>query len=191
MRDGLLSLATLGIQSYKDGLYRTVAKGYPEHASRALFPALISGLILLPLFLLVQTRSLLASLRRRLERLDDSDSADTFSRVRNRLLGDFASEPEKAFRIRRRILFGLVMLQFYLAGAVIADLVKAQYCAEAISHYQRLRAVIAPHVSQSQLLQYDFRFATIQTRDDYYVLVKELDNEARQHTSKLPDFSVW
>jgi hypothetical protein len=51
--------------------------------------------------------------------------------------------------------------------------------------------IVSPYVSQSEILKYKSRFAQIETRKDYFVLVEDLHKIAKENSTKVPKFDIY
>lgn len=202
LRDATLNFITLGLDSYRDDIYKHAAKGPHEHAALRVLTLLISLIVCVPVALLAVSREMLRRLRQLLLRQSTETRNGTATPAAaeeklfedvlfERIVGDPRIDPRRTYRRFSLFVYGVVLMMFFWVGATAAGAAKLMFVSDAIAYYQQLRAVVAPHLTDRQILELDARFATIQGRADYLALMKDLDAEARKHTTAIPQFNVW
>ena len=177
IRNVILTTLTLGIQAQKDKVYAEAARGPHEHAATTLVVFTLS-LMLAFLFILVYTS--LETLRR--ARSIATESGRPAKPLIAHIMGDIRDNPQHAYKRTRIVLPILTLYLTYSLGMTIARTTIGLYCTAAITYYNQLRTVVAPHADRQKLLEYDARFSTVQNRGDYLALMTELDQEARKYT---------
>lgn len=178
-----LSAATLGISSVKDVVYEDVAQGFWDEPGWLLLLFVAGGtftfsVLLMPLLMFVLQA-------RRWVRGGPTDrwTGIAFGRMLN---------PDGWFnRYSMKILFVLWLALVLQSSIWVGVLLSSAYSARALRHYQQLRTIVAPHVPNHKLLEYDARRALIQNRADYVSLIGDIETEARKHATTLPEFTPW
>jgi hypothetical protein len=190
IRDAILNAVTLGIQYQKDSVYLDAARGPHDHIATTILVLLLAFLS----FGLTTLTGKLIGLLRIAREVTYPASPGLLSRASasvENLMGFNAPTPVPAYTRTRVfvILFSLFIV--FSTGVVLTRSITGIYCTAALSYYQQMRTIVAPHVSPMMILEFDAQFATIQTRADYVALLTRLDNEARKHSTKVPKFNVW
>lgn len=204
---GLLNIATLGVQSYKDDLYREIAKGFHEESSLTLANTLNYLIACAVVFGLLQqlqssrklideikvTNSELDSLEQEVENPKGQEQHQTkeglkerISQVRNKNSG---LEPKAKFIHKATSLlfaFGVAFYAWTLIGAV-----KDRYINTAIVHYEQSLAIIAPVITADEMTLLKSRFARVTSRKDYEALMEDVATYGKRGNYSLTQFSIW
>jgi hypothetical protein len=179
-RDFLLNLATLGITSLKNDVYRQVAQGLHEQFTVRLFV-----FIEMMTVMLLTMMSIIAPLLLRF-----------LAPARTLIPGDNTAESSIAIRSRyRRLRRANNTLLYVLIPVVIVStfftVYTAIYINAAVTHYNQLQTIIRPYSDQSTLDMFSSRFAQIRTRAEYDILIAELTTIAMKHNLLIPTFESW
>lgn len=202
---GILNIATLGVQSYKDALYREIAKGFHEESSLSLANALYywTGYgVAFGLYLFTRkTKSLVSQIASSAKELDHLEA-----------ISDGRAEPNKSdddigirisqlraenLRLARKaklthnaayIFFALGA--FFFAWMVIGT-VKDRYINSAIVHYEQSLSIIAPLATEKELLSFKSRFAQLGSKENYESLVSDIADIGKRGDLALPYFKAW
>ena len=83
----------------------------------------------------------------------------------------------------------MILLSCAAFGFVLVA--RASYINIAVTHARQLQDIIAPAITQAEAAEYRSRFAQIASRDDYSVLISDLEMRARQSELSFPEFSIW
>jgi hypothetical protein len=161
-----LTVATLGITAFKNSLYQDIALGFREEPSLRLYTAAFA---FLPSMIIGFVSGIVVAHRRAT-----------------------SGQPESMFErvIDRSVRPVLLLVIFALVFSVV-QASQVAYVNRAVTHFQQLSAIAAPHLSENQRLAVRSRFAQIATRDDYVKLVEELSGLCRSKSLRVPQFEVW
>lgn len=189
----ILNIATLGMESFKNDLYRQVAKGFHEGASSALYSQ-INGLvgiaaIIFSLNLAKRSKELIQKNSELLEEIQRIEAGEekalaTTQELRERITN---------LRIERlmKVVYALVALAIIYFSAQFVTSKSDRYVNSAITNYFQLKRTIFPYITQNELLVLDSRFSQIQSVADYKALISQMSATAKQNNVKEPNFEVW
>lgn len=93
-------------------------------------------------------------------------------------------------KYRKWGLFIAVLVVLSIIASDIADNAKEEYAKDAIGHYDRLLAIIAPHITPEEKLVFDSRFAQIENRDEYIKIIQEITRIAKVNNLRVPKFKI-
>ncbi len=164
--DFVLNIATLGIQSFKDSLYRDIALGLHEDASLRLFSLILGFLpgVLLGLFagLVYGMMVIKAKL--------NSGATQT--------------------GIEKTVLVAIIAIVF----ATIFFFIQASqtaYINRAVTHFNQLFIIASPYLTEDQRLIKRSQFAQINSRDDYVKVISSLVDVCDEKKITTPKFEAW
>jgi hypothetical protein len=190
----MLDLATLGVESFKNDLYREIAKGFHEKASNALYVQfnLLFGYLLLVvlMFLPIMIRKLAqrkaAALMEELWSIEAQVEKKTPS-------VDELRETLRNIKPQRFLwfvyaLFFVVIVAF---SAQLVELERDKYVNSAVTHYFQLKRIVSPYIDQKELKVLDSRFAQVQSAKDYIAIISHMSTIAKHSDAMIPEFEVW
>ena len=161
----MLDVATLGLNSLRDGMYADAAKGNVERASVSAYLMIVgvfSGLLCAPLIIHV---------------------------IERRAAKPAGPRPERNASRTIRTDLWLVPLAIGLSMSVQAF--RINYVITAAAYFEQLERIVAPFVSAQDRLQFESRFARLTTRQEYVQLVDELRGLARDNKVSTPTFAIY
>lgn len=174
---GLLEVGTLGIERYKDGVYRDIARENVEGISLLVLAYML-------FFFGIVTGTMVALLGT--VRLADSEKAEA---VFSSLL-ETSPSPKTKRRIRYLYRFGVVLLIF-LVGWLLVSNARAEYVNKARVHYHQLLNIVAPVIGPEERLASRSAFARVGSREDYVRVLEPLEEVARANNLWVPRMDVW
>lgn len=202
---GVLNVATLGVQAFKDDLYREIARGFHEESSLSLASTLYFligyGTAVGFFFLVRKTKEVLARTQSLSEKLDNLEA-----------IADGRAEPDRSednirlrISVRRAKLSGIVprlklvqkafLVLFVFGIAVFAWTVigaaKNRYINMAIVHYKQSFSIVAPAATNAELALFDSRFARVASKNDYEVLMADIARVGARGNLTIPAFKAW
>jgi hypothetical protein len=161
-----LNVATLGIRSFKDSLYRDIARGLHEEPSMRLYAAVF---VFLPAFIL----GLIAGGFSAHKVLRGGANATLATRIVEKLT-------------RPVLIFFVFLLVFSVVQAN-----QLAYVNRAVAHFRQVLAIAGPHITDAARLTHQSEFAQISSSEDYGKLISTLEEVCRAKGLKVPAFSVW
>jgi hypothetical protein len=202
---GILNIATLGIQSFKDDLYREIAKGFHEESSLSLANAiyyLVGCGVAFGLFLLTRkTKDLvskISSTNKELDHLEavaDGNVDPTESKEDIRVRISKLREQNSSFAPKAQLMHNAAYFLLALGIAFFAWMTigtaKARYINSAIVHYEQSLAIVAPLATDKELAVFKSRFGRIASKGDYETLISDIAHVGERGRLKVPDFKVW
>jgi hypothetical protein len=161
-----LNVATLGVRSFKDSLYKDIARGLHEESSLRLYAAVFG---LLPCFILgIVTGALQAR-----KKAKAGIATTAFDRAMDKL--------------------GMPLLVL-LIFALVFSMVQANqlaYVNRSITHVHQLLAIVDPYIREDERLLFRSQFAQIASSEDYSKLTSALEAICNAKALKVPEFAVW
>jgi hypothetical protein len=197
-RDGLLNVATLGLQSLKDSLYAEVALGFHEHASNSMLADWTYWYCLAYVALYIYLGILKKGFEVKLESLQKDDWLAKDERTlderykalqeRTKALVISGQRLQKRFRLVRMVVLPLIV---FVIAINIFSVARAMYTTAAVTYYHQLINLDGPFLSPVDITMYHSRFAQIRSAQDYTDITNELRQIATTHQLKLPSFTAW
>lgn len=157
-----LNVATLGIQSFKNSLYRNIAQGLHEEASVSLFT--LASIV--PSFLF----GMFIATVRPLKFSENGGKGGTGMR-------------------RARMFVGAALFFMFTFISIQAN--QLGYVNRAVTHVQQLFAIVDPYISPTDRLLFRSQFSQISSSEDYEKLTAALLGICKEHRLKAPEFVVW
>jgi hypothetical protein len=161
-----LNVATLGVQSFKDSLYRDIAQGLHEKSSLHTF-SILSG-VFPGIFLGVFAAKM---------------------RLRKSELSETATAKVSVWGKHSDKIVVLMLLATFVFFSVQAN--QLGYVNRAVTHVQQLLAIVDPYIQENERLMYRSQFAQISSREDYVKLTNALTAACQAKSLKVPNFAVW
>ncbi len=162
----VLDVATLGMERFKDSLYKEVALGFHEDPSLRVHRAVFG---FFPSFLLGIGTGIL------LIRADIK-----------------AGQPQTGLaRMVEATTKPVLILLFFLLIFSMVQATQVAYVNRAITHFEQLSAMAAPYMTEQQRLMVRSQFSQVGSRSDYVSLIDSLASTCRSKNLKLPSFSAW
>jgi hypothetical protein len=203
--DGILNIATLGVQSFKDELYREIAKGFHEESSLSLANSLYFwvgyGVAFVFFLLTRKTKDLVSQSVAVDKELDDLEAIadgrtvpsepndDIQLRISNLRTKNSNFAPKLKIMHKSAYLLFALGIAFF-AGMVIGT-VKARYINTAIVHYEQSMSIVAPLANDKELAVFKSRFARITSKSEYEALMSDIARVGEQGGFKIPNFNAW
>ncbi|WP_428385426.1 hypothetical protein [Nevskia ramosa] len=202
---GVLNIATLGVQSFKDDLYREIAKGFHEESSLSLANTLYywAGYgVVAGLFLFTRkTKDVVSSIAAVSKELDDIESMVDGSAKPNKPEDDIRTRISKlrdanlGVAPRAKFLHKAAYVLFSLGIAFFAWMIignaKGRYINSAIVHYAQSLSIVAPLATNKELATFQSRFARVTSKADYEALISEIATVGARGDLRIPDFKAW
>lgn len=151
----LVSVATLGLRSFQNGIYLDIAKGFHEDISLRLMAFAYS--FVLAFFILTP---ILAFFTKKYKSREELENGKLYSYA-NSIVDNIA----------------LVALFFAFSFVVFAlDVSRTIYVNQSITYYSQIKDIAAPYLSQEDLKRIDSNFAQIRNVNDYSEVTSGLES---------------
>jgi hypothetical protein len=161
-----LNVATLGVHSFKNSLYKDIAHGFHEESSLRLYLAIFG---LLPCFILGVITGRLYT-RKRLKEGVESTALD---------------------RVFEKLGRPMLILFVFLLVFSVVQANQVAYINRAVMHFNQLLAIASPHIREEERLLFQSQFAQVASSEDYAKLITTLIGICRAKGLNPPEFSVW
>jgi hypothetical protein len=183
---GLMTLSSLGIESFRTGTYEWIATGSTGWAGVETL-ALVTGLLITLsgaafVYVFLNSQELQSK-----QKLMDGH-AGAFPRP----------SPEEIRKLNRRYLkylrrmvyfIGVILLLF--AGMLFVGLSRASYEFRAVVHFQQALKIASPYLSDTDRSMVESKFAQIHSKSEYVAIVGDLAKTANDHGQHVPAFNAW
>jgi hypothetical protein len=187
----VLDLASLGLKSYKDGVYLQIAADNQSRAAVESLYLVTLGYVLVLVMVVVFIFGKLSELRGRTEHLlrglSDTPEPD-------RTPNDMRQELETMLKSLRRLrLFLYVSSVFWCVMAVNHIVVEERlsYISSADTHYHQVLRLALPYLDEREQVQVESDFAQIGSREDYVRLLSRLEGHCKANGRTIPKFDPW
>jgi hypothetical protein len=196
----ILTAATLGSMSLKDGVYRQAAKGLHEEAALDLLVyvslSTVTALAALDVAIFLKMRKNARELDELKAEFDELANLHANEDSEDKKEIDIESIGLRLKRSRNRIkkifpvlLYVMIVSLALNAGAQFISLLEISESNSAYTFFRQSMAICRPYVSDQQAQMIKSRFAEINGRADYLTIIDELQHIAASHQRKLPEFS--
>jgi hypothetical protein len=162
----LLSVATLGMERFKDSLYKDIALGFREDSSLKLFTFILA---MVPSFLFGVSIGMLSG--RKITKND----------IGNSMLD----------RVLKKAGAPLFVLSAFLVAFSLVQVAQTTYINRAITHFHQLLAIAGPYMSQEEIALSRSKFAQVSSKSGYVQVVEPLRKNCRVKGLEFPSFSIW
>jgi hypothetical protein len=198
LRDILLNIATLGIQSFKNDCYRLIAQGFTESPSVKLlfeFNSLyIVAFTWVAAYFVVKARE--ANLRtRRVDELRHRLSEQPVDQELPQEIEPSVDERRKELANLMIKLRALVWLFVVLAVFAVSwrglNIVKESYVNKAVSHYKQMYLMCRPYVDEKEAQIIESKFSQIASKQDYSLVLSRLYEIGEKNGIRHQTFSAW
>ena len=159
-----LDIATLGLNSLRDGIYESAARGNYERTAIEIY-AIMTGVLI---GIIISLPILLYSKK--------DKKRENLSEI----------SKDKAKRIWPAATFAIAYALFSFI-----QLFRVSYISLAANHVDQMTAIVSPYVTPAEIIKFKSRFAQIDTRRDYVILVEDLKKIAKQNSARTPKFNIY
>ena len=200
-----LNVATLGVQSFKDDVYREIAKGFHEEASLSLANAIYYWIgygVAFGLYLFTRkTKNLVSRIASKTKELDDleavtegraepNESKDQIPLRISKLRAEYSGLARKAKWVHTAAYVCFAFGIFFFAWMAIGT-AKDRYINSAIVHYEQSLSIVAPLASAKELVEFKSRFARVASKGNYEMLISDIAEVGERGGLTLPEFKAW
>lgn len=165
----ILDLSTLGIESFKNDIYLSIAEGFSEKNSLNIYnfiTTLYFGFIFsIYLLLLKKSKSQKEEVTKNNEK-------------------DYPSE-------KRKRLYLFTFLIIFLLIITSIQNIKLQYINNSIIHYYQLTNIAAPYVSNEDIKSFNSKFSLIKNKNDYEKVINDLYIILKNNNLELKKRNIW
>jgi len=190
----VLDLASLGLTSYKNGVYKRIAA---DDQSVAAFNAYLLVWVVYALMMLAYAVYSFSSTSRysrqvehALKALSDAppnpEPEISSDALRQRLRGVLKSQG--------RLRWGLYCFSLFMGVALVSDLIsltRLSYVTSADAHYHQVMRVVLPYLDAHEQAEAESDFAQVSSREDYVRLLSRLEGQCKAHGKTVPKFDPW
>ena len=204
IRDMLLNLITLGLDSFRNNIYSSIANGYNQSPMIELLYyfvlIIIFAMIMLLVFLFSEKRELLKERNRLVELCDDKLSElDNKEEPRKKTIEEIregiVQTRQKAVNLPTKrysfLLYFISVIFVFEASLLITSYIKTSYINSAITHYNKIVAISSPYYNTMEIALHTSQYAQIKKKEDYIRLTSSIEATIKNHGIVPPTFSVW
>ncbi len=166
-----LYISILGIETFKDGLYQNIAKGYHENVSLEIFTLLNAVLLS---FILVTLISYTAIYLRR--------NGDHTTATHVEKLIKWPRKINKRSFILFLFFYTVFVLTFFTLNSV-----RTKYENQAVTYYTQLVTICIPYLDEKDIRDFNSKFAQIRNKSDYVSIISDLEEVIEKNELKKPD----
>jgi len=187
----VLDLASLGLSSYKNGVYEQVAA---DNQSRPAIETMYLVTLVYLLFfscIMQYAFNIHDKLQERTQHLlrdisGASEPARTLDGMKQRLESMLKSlRKDRLFLYSCSILMGMIFVNHFVAQA------RLSYISSADAHYHQVMRLVAPYLEPREPVEFESNFAQIGSRDDYVKMLSMLESRCKAHGRTVPKFDPW
>lgn len=190
----VLDIASLGLTSYKNGVYQQVAADNQSSVGVETFGwvLLFSGMTISfamgrALRITKESRSESQLL---LQKLSDTPPNSKPDDTPDTLRQEIATILKSVERGRWFLYSASLFLAVLLVSRFIS-LTRLSYVSSADSHYHQVMHIVSPYLDAREQAQVESDFAQIGSREDYVSLLSRLEGECEAHGKTVPKFDPW
>lgn len=190
----VLDLASLGLASYKNGVYRRIATDDQTVAAfngyliiQVIYAFVVVGYALFSFNLISETRR---QVERALKAISNAPpnpepeiSTDALGKKLRGLL-----------KSQGRLRLALYCFSLLMGVALVNDFISVTrlgYVTSADAHYHQVMRLVSPYLDAHEQAEAESDFAQIGSRDDYVRLLSRLEGQCKAHGKTVPKFDPW
>ena len=163
---GLMSLSSLGIESFRTTLYERIATGSTARVDLETFGQVT---ILMFGFFLAAFLFLFLSPDKTYEDPQESEEK-TFSRWKVYIAG---------------------FMTLLVSGMLMVRVSQATYQTAAVVHFQQVLKIASPYLTDTDRAIVESKFAQINSKAEYVAIMDSLAKTAKEHSQQVPAFNAW
>jgi hypothetical protein len=190
----ILDLASLGVSSYKNGVYRQIAADNPSLVALNVYLIIIiiNETIWIGIFsfLLYWNSNLRRTSEQLLIRLSGSPPTPPPENAVENLRGEIGGQLKSLRRIRV-VTWVVALFMIFLVANDLARQVKLSYINSADTHYHQVARLASPYLDARELAQIESDFAQLNSREDYVKVLSSLESACNAHGRIVPQFDAW
>lgn len=194
-RDSVLNVASLGIEAFKDDIYREIAQGFREAASRRIYSRVILLYVTFYMLILVAYSVFLAETTRKWQGLFDSIAQAKKHVTKEPPSTDDIDREVRALEPKITLLHRLKYVLIVLIALTVAfDIVafsRNTYVMAAVSHYHQVTRIASPYLSPTEEKMIFSAFSQVTRKADYVAVLSKLEGVASAHGQTVPQFIPW
>jgi hypothetical protein len=190
----VLDLASLGLTSYKNGVYKRIALDdqsvAPFNAYLTVWSIYALMVIVYALFSFNWTFGYRRQVEHALKALSDAppnpEPEISTDALRQKLRGVLKSQ--------RRLRLGLYCFSLFMGVSFLSDLTslaRLSYVTSADAHYHQVMRIVSPYLDAHEQAQVESDFAQVGSREDYVRLLSRLEDQCKAHGRTVPKFDPW
>ncbi len=187
----VLDIASLGLASYKNGVYKQIAA---DDQSVAPYNAYLAGTLIFVTMIAtaaVYTFHLSSVNRRQAERASRAPSGAP-PNPEPQIADDALNR--RLLKAARRQRFLAYLFSIYVGLSVASQLIsvsRVSYETSAQAHYHQVLRIVSPYLEPREQTQVESDFAQIGSREDYVRLLSRLESQCKAHDRTVPKFDPW
>ena len=191
----ILRLASLGFDTYKDDVYKEIARGLHEYASHAVLGVITSiwvGLLLGLVFGLYFTMRFSLALFSKLQS-DIEGTEKGLVKPETVLLRvkTMTRDREKLIRSGKKWLYAYGLLVVYFSTMQLIAVARHTYINSAVTHFHQVLRIASPYLDKSEQAVIVSQFAQVKSKEDYARIVDRLADTAKTNGQNIPPFDPW
>lgn len=185
----LLDVASLGLRSYKDGVYQQIAVDNQPRVDVATLYMVTFLYGSLTIVAFSYAFAQLQSFFQRTERMSGNTPEPAMTTPES-----FRQELEAVVKsLRRTRLVGYACMLLFAVFLVnqSVNMARLSYVNSADAHYHHVLRIASPYLEAHEQAQVESDFAQVSSRDDYVRLLSRLESECKAHGRTFPKFDPW
>lgn len=194
LRNFFLSMASMGIQSLRDNIYKNIAKGFNETPgldSYTLITMLLCGFAILIFFLIIDmSREERKKISELTEEINNTEGASIESISKADPQKSLETLSKRSKRLLRDMWLS-IPLCFFVIAVFAFHAIELTYINSAVTHYRQVLNICDPYLNDSDRKRIGSTFAQIRKKEHYIAVIKELENIATKKRQYVPKFEAW
>lgn len=172
--DLILNLSTLGIESFKDTVYQSIAEGFSEKNSIQAY-----GLVtMLYVWLSMIVFTFLLKKYKNSTKKENHNTNESKISL-NRDLG------------MKKRLYILSFLTFILFIITFIENIQLRYINNSIVYYNQLINITTPYISEQEVKNFNSKFSLIKNKTDYEKIINDLHLILEKNNLELKKRNIW
>lgn len=103
---------------------------------------------------------------------------------------DISSTEKDIKKIKKGFLFSIIAFGIIILFNYI-NLFKSKYINTSIAHYEQLKKASLPYITKQELNQYESSFSLIKRKQDYEIIIKNLNEVINKNNLYINESTIW
>ena len=176
----IMDIATLGMEAYKNDVYRQIAKGFSEKNSINTYSNIINIMFYMVIIGFFIFYSNLKKVKDRYKLMGGEQSIQT------------SNVPIPAIiKKLKQLFYAYILLATIFFILNLFSIYRFNYINNSIIYFEQLKKASAPYISQKQFLMLESRFALINNKEDYVSVTSDLEKILQNENIHIQQILIW
>lgn len=177
----IMDIATLGMEAYKNDVYRQIAKGFSEKNSINTYSNIMNIMFYMMILGFFIFYSNLKKIKDKYKQLMCGEQS---IQKRNVTIPAIIKKFKRLFYA-----YSFLVIIFFILN--LFSVYRLNYINNSIIYFEQLKKASAPYIPQKQFLMIESRFALINNKDDYVSVMSDLEKILQNENIHIQQILIW